>query len=253
MSIGAFRSRYDNVNGVLMHAQYSTNKSLNKSPALVMLHGLVVSNHYMMPLAKQLAASYPVILPEMPGFGRSAKTQPLNVEQLARSLDDWIRAVGMEDVVLIANSFGCEVAAEYAKHQPKELRLLVFISPMREQRLGALQYLSRWALVTPFEPISYYPVMAKDYLIAGAIRAAKTFKYGMEHMTEDAASQIRVPTLLVRGSRDVIVTKRLIRSLESKLSSSRSVKIPRAAHALNYSHPLPLAYIIDGFIRNGGV
>ena len=251
MSVAAFRSRYDHVNGIVMHVQNSSNRPSSQSPTVVMLHGLVVSNHYMMPLAKHLAPAYPVTLPELPGFGRSTKTEPLDVGELAGYFNDWVRSAGLKDIIVVANSFGCEIAAEYAKRQPEELRKLVMISPMREQRLGTLQYLSRWALVTPFEPISYHPIMAKDYLVAGAIRAAKTFAYGMKHRTEDAAALITVPTLLLRGSRDFIVTKRLIRSLESKLPESRSVTV-RGAHALNYSRPLTLAYIIDYFIRNGG-
>jgi pimeloyl-ACP methyl ester carboxylesterase len=250
MSVAAFRSRYHNVDGVIMHAQHSTNASLNNSPAIVLLHGLVVSNHYMMPLAKQLATLYPVVMPEMPGFGKSAKhLPPLSVPDLAHYLEEWLRVVGLKNVVIVANSFGCEIAAEYAKNNPSALAGLVLVSPMKDQDMGSIQYLVRWAMSAPLEPISYQPIMMKDYVLSGARRAIKTFRYGMKHETEKALHKIQAPTLLVKGGLDTLVPRKTIDKMQAQLAHGASATIPRAAHVLNYSRPNKLAELITGFMR----
>src|SRR4028119_2296736 len=41
------------------------------SPPVVLVHGLVVSGRYMVPLLEELARSHAVYAPDLPGFGRS--------------------------------------------------------------------------------------------------------------------------------------------------------------------------------------
>ena len=64
------------VNGLPMHARLCVNSGLESCPAVVLVHGLVVSSRYMLPVAEQLAPYYRVYAPDLPGFGKSAKPPP---------------------------------------------------------------------------------------------------------------------------------------------------------------------------------
>ena len=54
---------------------------------MVLVHGLVVSSHYMVPTLKRLAAYHLVYAPDLPGFGESEKPRRiLDVTGLSDSL-----------------------------------------------------------------------------------------------------------------------------------------------------------------------
>ena len=61
------------VNGLPMHARLSVDSGLESRPAVVLVHWLVVSSRYMLPVAERLAPYYRIYAPDLPGFGKSAK------------------------------------------------------------------------------------------------------------------------------------------------------------------------------------
>jgi 2-hydroxy-6-oxonona-2,4-dienedioate hydrolase len=55
-------------------------------PPVVLVRGLVVSSHYMVPTLKRLAAYHLVYAPDLPGFGESEKPRRvLDVTRLSDS------------------------------------------------------------------------------------------------------------------------------------------------------------------------
>ena len=67
-----------------MHARISEGPVPNGNPAVVLVHGLVVSSRYMVPTAELLAAHYRVYAPDLPGFGKSYKPpRVVNVAELS--------------------------------------------------------------------------------------------------------------------------------------------------------------------------
>ncbi len=54
-----------------MHARVSEDRSPEGRPAVILVHGLVVSSRYMVPTLRQLAPHYRVYAPDLPGFGKS--------------------------------------------------------------------------------------------------------------------------------------------------------------------------------------
>src|SRR4051794_25652972 len=86
---------------------------------IVLIHGLLVSSRYMLPTAHRLAAFSNVLIPDLPGWGRSSKPErALTVRELADAVVAWFDAVGLGRPVLVANSFGCQVAVDIAARYP---------------------------------------------------------------------------------------------------------------------------------------
>ena len=84
---------------------------------VVLLHGYGVSGTYMLPLARSLAPSFSVFVPDLPGFGRSEHPlTPLGIADLASALADLLDAAGLQCPAFVANSMGCQVA--YGARRP---------------------------------------------------------------------------------------------------------------------------------------
>ena len=56
------------VNGLRIRARVSEDW-VTYGPPIVLVHGLVVSGRYMVPLLDELASSHTVYAPDLPGFG----------------------------------------------------------------------------------------------------------------------------------------------------------------------------------------
>ncbi len=63
-------SRWTSVNGLILHSRSSRAVACDRVP-FVLIHGLVISSLYMIPLAERIAQEHPVHALDLPGFGRS--------------------------------------------------------------------------------------------------------------------------------------------------------------------------------------
>src|SRR5437867_1857927 len=94
--IGKLKSLWTTVNGLRMHARVSLDLAPTQE-AVVLVHGLVVSSRYMIPTATRLAQHYRVYVPDLPGFGKSAKpSHTLTITELADALAAWMHELGLE-------------------------------------------------------------------------------------------------------------------------------------------------------------
>ncbi|HET9116836.1 MAG TPA: alpha/beta fold hydrolase, partial [Pseudonocardiaceae bacterium] len=84
--------------------------------SVVLVHGMVVAGNGILPLARQLVArGLTVHVPDLPGFGRSAKPRrALDVDGLADALATWIKACELTRSSILGNSFGTQIAAAVA-------------------------------------------------------------------------------------------------------------------------------------------
>src|SRR4028119_1524663 len=106
------------VDGLRMHARVSEDRAAG-GPPVVLVHGLVVSGRYMVPLLEELARSHAVYAPDLPGFGRSeGPAGALDVAGVADALAAWMRAAGLKGAALVGNSMGCQVIAELVLRHP---------------------------------------------------------------------------------------------------------------------------------------
>jgi len=84
------------VGGLRMHARAATDAAHGLALPVVLVHGLVVSSRYMIPLAERLAERAHVYAPDLPGFGKSYHPDgPLDMAGLADALAGWMRATGI--------------------------------------------------------------------------------------------------------------------------------------------------------------
>jgi 2-hydroxy-6-oxonona-2,4-dienedioate hydrolase len=237
------------VNGWRIHARAALMDAPPDAPIAVLVHGLVVSSSYMVPLVKCLAAHYRVFAPDLPGFGRSDKPRKsLQIHELADALAMWMDAVKINQATIVGNSFGCQIGVEFAIRHPERANRLVLLGPTTDPRARTMvQQTIRWLLNGVQEPPSLGPVLLRDYIAAGIPRAVRTFRMSVNDEVDKKLPYVPVPTLVVRGAKDTIVPERWADEAASLLPLGERATIPGVGHTLNYNAPLESARVIRLF------
>lgn len=223
-------------------------------PALVLVHGQVISSLYMVPTARLLAPYFPVFAPDLPGFGRSGKpARVLSVPELADALAAWLEQSGLAPAVLVANSLGCQIVVDLAVRRPELSEALVLTGPTMDRRgRNAPVQIARWLRDWPRERQSLALAHLRDFAHAGPRRALRTFQYALADRIEEKLPRVRAPTLVVRGGRDPIAPQGWCEEVTRRLPCGRLVVIPGAPHCVNYSTPRALARVIRAFLGEPG-
>lgn len=124
------------------------------SPGLLLLHGFPSSSHSFRNVMGPLAEVARVVAPDMPGFGftEAPATYDYTFETMARSIDAFTRAVGLDRFFLYVHDFGAPVAYHLALARPdRVLGLVVQNGNAHEEGLGEAWGAARayWADPTP--------------------------------------------------------------------------------------------------------
>lgn len=208
----------------------------------------------MVPTAERLARYYGVFVPDLPGFGRSEKPpRPLSVAGLSDSLVAWMNAVGLGSASFVGNSVGCQVIVDLAARHPGRVERAVLQGPTMDPRgRSASRQVVRLLLDGFREPPSLLPIMLRDYLSAGPGRSLRTFRSSLEDRIEEKLPYVRVPALVVRGSRDPIVPQRWAEEVAHLLPEGRLAVIPGAPHTINFAAPSEFVGVIRSFLDAPG-
>jgi 2-hydroxy-6-oxonona-2,4-dienedioate hydrolase len=236
-----------------MHARVSI-KTASALPPVVLVHGLGVSSHYMVPTALELAPACSVYAVDLPGFGKSARpAKVLDVPGMADALDAWMYAVGLDSAVFIGNSIGCQVVVDLAVRYPGRVDKAVLTGPTfdRAARRSVVNLLLRVAKDGRWEPRSLSPIIVTDYLSAGLVRIVLTLRYALRDPIEEKLRLVAAPSLIVRGEHDSVVPPAWVKYMARVMPRARMVTILGASHAVNFSSPAKLARLVMKFCDKG--
>ena len=236
--------------GLRIHARVSINERPERDLDLVLVHGLGVSSRYFVPLAAELAPYARIHAPDLPGFGASARPEgALDVAALADVLAAWMRARGIGVAVLVGNSFGCQVVADFAVRHAGHIGAAVLIGPTIDRRARrALLQLGRLLAASVYERPALWFLVAGEYARTGPRRLLGTLRHALGDAIETKLPRLTVPVLVVRGARDAIAPQEWAEELVRVLPRGRLAVVPGAGHALNYSAPRELAAIVRSFL-----
>ncbi|MEU9556490.1 alpha/beta fold hydrolase [Streptomyces fumanus] len=220
---------------------------------MVLVHGLGLSGRYFVPLARRLAANgVTVLVPDLPGNVRSrvsVRRMP-DVVRTAETLARWHRQLVPGPSLLVANSVGCQVVAALAARHPSLVHRLVLLGPALTP--GASVWRQGAGLVADAfrEPPALLGLAAADYLRTGPLRWAVSLRHALRDADvafEDHLARVAVPTLVVRGAGDTLVSEAWTRRVTRLLPDGRAAEVADAAHAAHYSAPDAVAELIEKF------
>jgi len=239
------RSRFTRVRGLRVHWREG-----GSGEPIVLVHGIGVSGRYLLPTARLLEPTHRVLVPDLPGFGPSAKpSRALGVRGLARALAAWLDAIGVESAPLVANSIGCQIVVALAREHTERAERLVLVGPTVDAHARSFpRQAFRLALDTAREPPSLAAIVALDYLTYGPLRFLATARSALNDRIEDHARFVAAPVLVVRGARDALVSQRFAEELAARFANGRLVVVPDSPHAVNYARPDVLARLVRDFL-----
>ena len=249
---GRLRSLWTNVEGLSIHARISMGPTSGALP-VVLVHGFGMSSAYMIPIARRIAAEYPVFAPDLPGHGRSEKPErTFTVPELADSLRAWMDAVGLRRVAFLANSLGCQIVADLAVRHPERVDRLIFLGPTLDPEAHTVrQQLPRLLRSGAAERASLPPLLIADYLRTRPRRLVKEMQAMFADRIEEKLPKIQAPAMVVRGEKDAVIPQGWAEEVARLLRTDQLVVIPDAGHALNYSAADELMRRIRPFLREG--
>jgi pimeloyl-ACP methyl ester carboxylesterase len=215
-------------------------------PPLVCVHGLAVSSRYFVPLARRLAARHRVVVPDLPGYGKSpTPPEPLGIEDHADALTAWLDLLEVERAPLVGNSFGCQVAVDLAVRRPERVTRLVLLGPTMDPAAPTL-VAQAWNLARDIvrESPRLNLVQARDYLRMGPRRILATARDGLADAFEEKLARLEQPALVVRGERDTICSQPWAERV-AELARGRLAVVPGVAHVAHWSAPDVVARLVE--------
>jgi pimeloyl-ACP methyl ester carboxylesterase len=99
------------------------------APAILLLHGFPTSSHMFRNLIPELAGSYRVIAPDLPGFGFSdapdREQYQYTFENLAKTVDSFTQTIGLDQFAIYVFDYGAPVGLRLALAHPKRISAII--------------------------------------------------------------------------------------------------------------------------------
>jgi pimeloyl-ACP methyl ester carboxylesterase len=147
--------------------------------------------------------------------------------------------------LIVGHSMGGGIAVDLAWRHPPATSGLVLLAPTGLPDMPPLVGQALQLGLDAFrEPLRLFPQIMPAYMHAGPRRILRLAIDQTRYGQRQALGRLRRPILILRGSRDPIVTWELVDDILHEAHQAKYIEIPGAAHALQVSHPqLVAAYI----------
>ena len=237
----------------------------HEGATLVFIHGSGMSARYWSDQTRALADTARVLAVDLPGHGDSDDAPAPSLAHYADATAGVIDALGARPAIVVGHSLGGAVAVALAARRPADVCGLVLLSACA--RVPPVSPSAQWlwaSLPTPLRRLLFF-VTAKNVLFAaGASPAA--IALGMQELracrartlaadvaiarsmdVTELAGRLRVPALILCGSRDRVTPLALSRHLNATIAGSRLSLVDGAGHMLLIEAPAVVNREISAF------
>ena len=228
-------------------------------PAVVFLHGAGMDHSVWALLARAFAhRGFSVLAPDLPGHGRSAGAALASIAALADWTAALIEAAGLPAARLIGHSMGALTALETAARDPQKITGLGLIAaagavPVSADLLAAakagdhaaIDMVAIWgngyrATLGGCEAPGLWMLGGAERLLERArpgvlfadLSACNDYQDGLA-----AAEKVTVPTVLILGSRDLMIPAKAGKALAAAIPGARLTVLEGAGHLLMSERP----------------
>jgi long-chain acyl-CoA synthetase len=217
---------------------------------LVFVHGYGGDAMQWLYQLRYFAQHVRVIAPDLRGHGLSDDSDalPYTMSGLVDDLEQVLDALDVQrPFTLIAHSFGGAVAGEYVLRHPEHVERLILIGvPTR----FIIRPILRRLMNIP-DPI--FSFVARKIRVA--LYASQRTLKGMHDRVmavwrgDERLQQLRVPTLVIRGHRDIVFMRESYESVARIIPGAHEVVIPVSAHLVQLERPDAVNRAIRRFLE----
>ena len=241
-----------------------------QGPVLVLLHSLLSDRVSFDAIVPKLSRSFRVIVPELPGFGRSQATGSGLAgvaDRMAEAVND---AAGGDEVIVLGNGYGGFVALQMAiRHPGIASRLILadcgaafseqgrqaFRNMAAASRARGLSDITDVAMRRLFAPEfqAEHPDLMRDRREAFLRTDPEVFRAACGQLAEldlrPELLRITVPVLVLVGEHDEATPPPMSRELAALLPDARLKMIPGCAHVPQLQSPEIFLDAIGDFLK----
>jgi pimeloyl-ACP methyl ester carboxylesterase len=240
-----------------------------EGPPVVLVPGLAGGFELLGPLARLLARHFRVISFQLRGEDDCfALRRRFGLADLASDLAEFLDWYCLERPALFGVSFGGILALEFAARHPNRLSHLVVQGVGGHFERGLLQrvastVLARYPLPAdnPFinqffnllfgsrrEPDPLFQFVTRQCWQTDQSVMAHRFRLVEQFQLDERLEQIRVPSLVLAGDRDLLVSERSLRALAQGLPRAKVVRLAGCGHLAFVTRPEGVAEEVRTFL-----
>jgi pimeloyl-ACP methyl ester carboxylesterase len=241
-------------------------------PPLVLVPGLAGGYELLGPLARLLARDFRVISYQLRGEDDPfALRRRFGLPDLAQDLAEFLDWHGLERPAVLGVSFGAVLALEFATRYPHRLASLVVQGAGARYERSLLEQVAGFVLARyPLPKDSPFINQFFNLLFGGRQKPGSLVEFVtrqcwqtdqsvMAHRfglveTYDLGSrveQVRAPTLVLVGDRDLLVSERSLEALVTGIPRARLVRLPKCGHLAFATRPDRVAEEVRRFLTAG--
>ncbi|MEI6289603.1 MAG: alpha/beta hydrolase [Chloroflexota bacterium] len=215
---------------------------------LLMIHGFPLDHETWKPISGELEGSFDMIMPDLPGFGKSVILQyPMSIREYAECLSNLLDHLGIEKTLVAGHSMGGYAALEFARQYSKKMLGLVLIGSQAradtpEKKAGRFETIDRVnsegiaAVAGMAEKLSndqshqpFFKQMIERQNPAG-VKNGLMAMAGREDMTGFIPA-FNFPITLIHGLSDPLISHERAREIKEILPSSILIELPGIGHS----------------------
>jgi pimeloyl-ACP methyl ester carboxylesterase len=211
-----------------------------------------------------LAAGADVIVPHLPGWGRSERPQWLrSVRDIAVMQQGLLASLGVEKCALLGLGFGGWIAAEMATMAPSAFTHLALVGPMGikpaegeildQAIVSYIDYARAFFHDEKAFDAIYGAEPTTDQLEAWDIAREMSFRvawkpYMYSQTLTYLLASVKAPALVVWGEKDRVVPASVARQYAAALPKARVEIVKACGHAVDLEQPEALAGLVKRFV-----
>jgi pimeloyl-ACP methyl ester carboxylesterase len=236
--------------------------TLSSDPILLLVHGAGGSSRHWEPMIAKLGEGiFPVAI-DLPGHGATDGYVPDSLDAVAAFLAAFLDELKVKrPVCYVGQSMGGLIGLQFTLAYPDRVERLVLMATAARIQLHPdflQQALTKqWDLTllrqsfAPEVPENLKELVLSEFQHTRVHNDASDFMGVSLIDLSNAISALRLPTLIITGDDDVIISPRKSSVLHRQISGSRLVTVPGAGHYLHVEKSAKVAEEVMHFLRSG--
>jgi pimeloyl-ACP methyl ester carboxylesterase len=198
-------SRTVNVGGKRVHYLFGGSE---QNPAVVLLHGWAGKCQDHQELGQLLSRRFFVVIPDLPGFGKSQRTAA-KYEEFVKLLNVFLAKIGISSATFVGHSLGGGVAIEMANLFPEKVTRLILVDSVGQRIDRSLRDWFRAAKENSAQDTAERPGESNWPFIRDCLKRLDwlwwTFRLIKNRDLLEEARRIKAPTFVIWGEEDKLL------------------------------------------------